>query len=120
MFKIKFYKSNLRAFYQWHSDISGTILYKMTILRCSVAILCLTKQSLLAGPYIVTALAMRHCSLVIVGQAVVEAHLLQHLDRKLRGTNVLVFVFFSFPSLNYFTSLFISSLNSLPHKFRVC
>ena len=48
MFKIKFYKSNLRAFYQWHSDISGTILYKMTILSCSVAILCLTKQSLLA------------------------------------------------------------------------
>ena len=95
MFKIKFYKSNLRAFYQWNSDISGTILYKMTILSCSVAILCLAKQSLLAGPYIVTALAMRHCSLVIVGQAVVEAYLLQHLDRKLRGTNVLVFVFFS-------------------------
>ena len=118
MFKIKFYKSNLRAFYQWHSDIPGTILYKMTILSCSVAILCLTKQSLLAGPYIVTALAKRHCSLVIVGQAVVEAYLLQHLEGKLRGTNVLVF--FSFPSLNYFTFLFISSLNSLPHKFRVC
>ena len=118
MFKIKFYKSNLRAFYQWHSDISGTILHKMTILSCSVAILCLAKQSLLAGPYIVTALAMRHCSLVIVGQAVVEAYLLQHLEGKRRGTNVLVL--FSFPSLNYFTFLFISSLNSLPHKFRVC
>ena len=60
MFEIKYYKSNLRDFYQWHNDISGTILYKMTILSCSVEILCLTKQSLLAGPDIVTALAKRH------------------------------------------------------------
>jgi len=51
MFEIQFYKSNLRAFYQLHSDISGTILYKMTLLSCSVAILCLTKQSLLVGHY---------------------------------------------------------------------
>ena len=76
MFEIKFYKSNLRAFYQLHSDISGTILYTMIILSSSVAILCLTEQSLKAGPYIVTTLAKRHCSLVIVGQAVVEAYLL--------------------------------------------
>ena len=76
MFEIKYYKSNLRNFYQWHNDISGTILYKMTILSCSVEILCLTKQSLLVGPDIVTTLAKRHCSLVIVGQAVVEAYLL--------------------------------------------
>ena len=76
MFEIKYYKSNLRDFYHWHNDISGTILYKMTILSCSVEILCLTKQSFLAGPDIVTTLAKRHCSLVIVGQAVVEAYLL--------------------------------------------
>ena len=76
MFEIKFYKSNLRAFYQWHSDISGIILYKMTILSFSVAILCLTKQSLLAGHYIETTLAKRHCLLVIEGQAVVQPNLL--------------------------------------------